>query len=132
MKFKIFLLENSTNDTLKDIVKIFNNVLEEYSFEYEVKGNFNLNKNSVTIQFWRINNNRIEQDAHIELIEIDGKYDLHLSDIYIPSELQNRGYLTKVLKEVRKLPKISGRCKVHVAVNSAWKKIIERSGFEWI
>lgn len=139
MNFKQFLVENNVKSYLEKIVKIFDKVLEDMpaaeTGDYEAKGHFfpmSKSREGVTIQFWLIEKNRIAQTATLWLEDHEDKFDLHLEDVYIPDDFKNRGYMTKVLTEIRKLPFISGRCKVHVAVNPGWKKIIDRSGFEWL
>jgi hypothetical protein len=137
MNFKEFLIESDVKDSLSNITKVFGEVLKKYTDRYEVKPHY-FGNNGVTVQFWRSSKHEHgdyqvpAETLQVELEPYEMKYDLHLSDVYVPEEIRNKGYLTDALKEVRKLKTMSGRCKVHVAVNIAWKKIIERSGFEWL
>jgi hypothetical protein len=64
--------------------------------------------------------------------KIDNEGTLHLADVYVPEELRNSGFMTAVLKRIRKLDGLNGDCQVHVAMNPAWEKIITRSGFNLI
>jgi hypothetical protein len=137
VNFKSYLATEKLKPTLEKIVKIFKEKLPHYTDLYEVKPYF-FGTNGVTIQFWRSEKHPKShygvpaQTASIKVEDHEGKFDLHLSDIYIPDEVRNKGYLTEALTEIRKIQEMSGRCKVHVAVNPAWRKIIERAGFEWL
>ena len=62
-------------------------------------------------------------------VKVDADGTLHLANVYVPEELRGKGFLTDVLKKIRKLNGLNGNCRVHVAMNPAWEKIIERSGF---
>ena len=61
--------------------------------------------------------------------KIDSEGTLHLADMYVPEELRNKGFLTDVLKKIRNIDGLNGNCRVHVAMNPAWDKIISRAGF---
>lgn len=122
------LLQEDLHSLLKEIVKIFDNTIEDYSFEYDIRDEFS--STGVTIKFWRIDKNYCEQTCHLELKGKEGSFDLHLWNMYVPESIKNQGFLTACLKKIRKLPGMSGKCRVHVAANPAWKKIIARSGFE--
>lgn len=54
---------------------------------------------------------------------------LYISDTYVPEEMRGKGFLGACLSKIRQIPELNGTAVVHVAVNQAWPKILQRAGF---
>ena len=109
----------------KSIETIFSEEVSKLSSAYkmtvESEGDWH------TIQFRNKEKGWIEQTISMK---IDAVGTLHLSDVYIPSDIQGKGLLTTVLKKIKNLQGLSG--KLHVVVGkdvAGWNTIASRAGF---
>lgn len=128
---KVFeLFEENTNSVEQSILRIFNEVISEYS--EDLKCQSKKDGNWLIIEFFNVNKKYAEQTLSIKLTKLEDGFDLTLSDVYVPVSLRNKGFLTKVLSKIRKIPGMSGRLIVSVGMNQEkWKNITQKAGFTW-
>jgi predicted deacylase len=133
IKFSQILREQiSDSSLLNQIASIFETVLQKYSLIYETKRI--LAGDWCEIRFLK-KNYEYGPDGGAGSIsfKVDGDNNLHLVNAYVPNDIKGKGYLTEVLTQIRQLNGISGKCRIHVAVNrEGWKTILRRAGFEFI
>lgn len=117
---------NRGGSGLVDVHDIFSNETTKLSDDYNVSM-VDVGGGWKKIGFENKKTGFTEQSLNIK---IDSAGTMHLNNVYIPESLRGRGLLTNALKEIRKLPLVTGRIRVYVGVDvKGWNTIISRAGF---
>jgi hypothetical protein len=136
MRFKQFLSES--NALYSEIVGIFKDELDKRVKGYDTQAHDDSRKVEpqlvvqgkwVEVRFKDLTGKEAPQSISFRVK--DGQLDL--ANVYVPGSARSSGYMTDVLKRIRKLRGINGRCHVSVAMNKeGWKTILTRAGFEMV
>lgn len=110
------------NDDFDAIGRIFQSITTQFDPSFDLK----IEKEGTFITVYFLKNGLSENTITFQLPS-DGT--LHIWDTYVPESLRGKGFLTTLLSKIRELPFLNGRAKVHVAMNDAWPKIMQRAGF---
>jgi hypothetical protein len=110
------------NNEFDDIGRIFRAITTKFDPSFDLK----IDRRDTFMTVYFLKNGLSENTITLQL---PGDGTLHIWDTYVPESLRGKGYLTTLLSKIRELPFLNGKARVHVAMNDAWPKIIQRAGF---